>query len=544
MQSGYTGHIVPAEWRWVIFVSILFVLVAFAPFVWITLSDTPAAGWQFMGAIHNYQDAAAYLSKILQGQHSGILVNFQHTPEPHQAVFLNAVYPLLGQASGLISISTVLIFHIARVGSGLIMCMAIYQMAASIWMRVRTRRLFFVFAIVGGGLGWLFASLTSNIHFADLAMPEAFPFQSMLMNVHFPLGLACLALLASIIIMAFRPGAHEDPALRNGGVLAAALSVVLALIYPEAVVIFALVLGLYCISLFIQQKRVVSWALGWLLVVVLPTIPILGLYGAFLTYNPAMQEWYSQRITPAADPLGLVLGLGIPLIIALPGLYRALRRFERDGDQFMLIWIIVIVVAIYLPMNFQRRFAAGLMLPIAYFSARSLEDFWFLKIQRRWRYRVMATIIPLMFFSHVLVLFSPIAPVIGGRPEKASGLLLQRDYFTAFQWLAGRTRPTDVILAAPNVGTWLPAWVNARVVYGHPEQTLGAALKKQAVIDWYQAEGSDNCTALLEGAYSFMGEYKVRYVIVGPQENALGAVGCVANLTRVFVYGSITIYAA
>lgn len=543
MQSGYTGHIMPAEWRWVIFVSILLILLAFTPFIWIALSNTPASGWQFMGAIHSYHDAAAHLSKILQGQRSGLLVNFQHTPEPHQVFFLNVIYPTLGQISRLVSISPILIFHIARVAAGVIMCLAVYQMAASIWMRVRTRRVFFVFALGGAGLGWFFASLTGDVHFADLAMPEAFPFQSLLINVHYPLGLAALALLASIVIMAFRPGAHADPAVSNGGALAAGLSVLLALIYPEALLNFALVMALYCGSLMLKERRVEGWALRWLLVVTLPALPLMGLYGAFLTYNPALQEWYRQRVTPASDPLGLVIGLGLPLLIALPGLYRAVRRFEPDGDQFMFIWILTIVVTIYLPTNIQRRFAVGLMLPVAYFAARSLEDYWFPRIQRRWRYRLMALLVPLMFFSHFLVLLSPIAPVIGGKVEKASGLLLQPDYFTAFQWLALRTRPTDVVLTSPNVGAWLPAWGNMRVVYGHPDQTLQAVQKRQAVVAWYAAEGpEDHCDALLEGAYSYTGKYQVRYVLVGPQERALGSLGCLARLNRVFAYGSIAIY--
>ena len=35
----------------------------------------------------------------------------------------------------------------------------------------------------------------------------------------------------------------------------------------------------------------------------------------------------------------------LALIVALPGIYRAIRRFERDGDRVMLLWLACIVIA-------------------------------------------------------------------------------------------------------------------------------------------------------------------------------------------------------
>jgi hypothetical protein len=46
-------------------------------------------------------------------------------------------------------------FHVARVFASLFMYVALYQLAASIWSRVRARRVFFVVASIGAGLGSL-----------------------------------------------------------------------------------------------------------------------------------------------------------------------------------------------------------------------------------------------------------------------------------------------------------------------------------------------------------------------------------------------------
>jgi hypothetical protein len=540
MQSGYTGHIVPAEWRWVILVGSALVLLAFAPFIWIVLGGAGETPWQFMGMLHDYPDGPTYLAKMLQGGRGLWLVQFQHSPEAHNGVFLQLIYPLLGQVARLTSLPPIIVFHVARVGAALIMYLALYQLAASIWMRVRTRRIFFTFVAVGGGLGWLVGVPTQNISFPDLTMPQAFPLASTFVNVHFPLTIACLALLVSVITTVFRPGFDEDPGMHNGGLIAALVSVLLVLLYPEASLLFSAVLtlyvGIYCFS----RRQVIMHAVRWLLVIVLPSVPLLVLYATFLNYNLAMAEWNRQNVAPAPMLLPLILGFGIPLIFALPGIVRAIRHFEPDGDQFMLVWLLVLVVAIYLPTSIHQRFAAGMMIPVAYFAARSLEDFWFQYVNRRWRYRLFAALMPFIALSHLLVLFTPIFPLLSGRPEGMSGLFLERDYVVAFQWLDDHTTSNQVILASPIVSAWLPAWANARVVYGHPVETLKAREKKQAVVDWYGSAA--NCADLLQGANAFIGHYTVKYVLFGPQEQQLGTGQCVADLQLVATIGSVRIY--
>jgi hypothetical protein len=263
------------------------------------------------------------------------------------------------------------------------------------------------------------------------------------------------------------------------------------------------------------------------LVIALPAVPVAAYYAAILSYNPVVAEWNRQNITASPSPLILVLGLGVPLLIALPGIYRAIRRFEADGDRLMLLWLGAMVVFMYLPSNIQRRFTAGMMIPIAYFATRSLEDFWFYYVNRRWRYRLLVIVIPLFVFTNLLLLV--------GNLRVAVGPFLQRDYAVAFQWLNQNTSPDSVILASEPVSVWVPSWVGARVVYGHPFETLNAVVKKQQVLDWYDGQTAD-CADLIT-------EYSVQYVIVGPLEQELGQTDCLDNLSQVFQAGSVIVYA-
>ncbi|NWG17858.1 MAG: hypothetical protein HXY41_14615 [Chloroflexi bacterium] len=527
MQTRDTIHITPAEWRWVVIFGGALVIVAFVPFLWVALSGAVGTQWQFMGVLNNYRDGATYLSKMQQGMGGSWLVSFWHTPEPHSGAFIQVIYPALGQLARLIGLQPIALFHAARVAASFVMYMALYQLGASVWMRLRARRIFFVLAAVGSGLGWFFYPLMPDANFPDLTIPEMFPLYSSLVNVHFPLALACLALIASVVIVAFRPGERSDPSMNNGGLLAGVLSFALSLLYPQALMSIGIAIGVYVLVHWYQQRRIRQRELRWLLVIVLPAVPMAAYYAAVVTYNPVLNEWARQNVTPAPSPLVMLLGLGVPLLMALPGIYRAVRRFEPDGDQFVLLWLVVILVMVYLPTSIQRRFAAGMMLPIAYFATRSLEDFWFRYVNRRWRYRLLVVVVPLITLSTVLLLAINLRVNVGP--------FLSRDYAGALLWLQDHAQSDDVILASEEVSVWVPAWAAARVVYGHPFETLDAATKRLEVLDWFSGQAAD-CEVLLE-------KYNVRYVIFGPLEERSAPPDCLESLRLVARSGSVAIYA-
>ncbi|PJF23878.1 MAG: hypothetical protein CUN53_20665, partial [Phototrophicales bacterium] len=132
------------------------------------------------------------------------------------------------------------------------------------------------------------------------------------------------------------------------------------------------------------------------------------------------------------------------------------RRFERDGDRLMLLWLIAMIVVMYLPTNIQRRFAVGIMIPIAYFAARALEDTWLPLISRRMRQLFFALLFPFIAVSQILMLFLPIVPALVGSPHLAIGVFLQSDYAAAFRWLDREVTRSDVLLASPVVSAWIP----------------------------------------------------------------------------------------
>ncbi len=543
MRSNYTGYVTPAEWRWVVVVSSALVLLALTPFLWVVLSSPSRSQWQFMGAIHNYSDAAAEIAKITLGARGTWLTSYNYTPEPHTGVLMDMLYPALGQLSRPLVLSPIILFHVARVGASMFMYFALYHLAAAIWMRIRTRRIFFLLAVVGAGLGWLFAPLTQFSSYLDLVPSGIYPFHTTLLNVHLPLVIASQSLIASAIIGVLRPGFRQNPSVINGGMTLFLFGLALTMLYPQALlpIIFSFIGLLMFRARRSKGPKVREWR--WALWFGVPALPLTVYYLTVFVYNPVVSDIWMQRNQVAPPNLGLLLlSLGLPLMIALPGLYRAFRRFEPDGNQFMLGWLLTMVVLAYAAPVIRVNFLVGLMIPLAYFGARSIEDFWFSYISRVWRYRVLTLVFPVMAISHLYVLYAPVAPISASGRAAASGMLLQGDYAQTFRWLAGELETGTVVLAAPAVSLWIPSWSGMDVVSGHATDTLNSRQKNAAVRSWYTADDFSECSDLLEGKYTQHERYWVSYVLYGPQEAAYGQSPCLSLLTPVGRVGRVIIY--
>ncbi|GAB1419941.1 hypothetical protein MASR2M15_00120 [Anaerolineales bacterium] len=479
-----------------------------------------------MGAVHHFEDATTDLARMQQGITGKWFYNFQHTPERYPERITEILYIALGKITLITPFSASTMFHIARLGAAFLMYTTLYQLAAHIWFRVRTRRIFFFFASIGSGFGFLLFALMGNAESVDFTTPYIFPFYSSLVNVHYPLAIACMATLTAVIINAFRPGVNSIPSGNTGGILILLISLILAWILPSALIpIIASVLIITAIQWW-QTRQFPLRESRWLLWLVAPALPILVYNLIFLRSNPFMQVWMSQAPHGDFNPLALLLGLGLPLWIGLPALFRAIRRFEADTDQVMIIWFFTSLIVIYLPLGWSPLALTGFMIPLGFFATRSVEDFWLKRIPRRIWYKVMIPTVLAISFTNLLVMLIPIAITLQNRPTES---MLPASYKSVMGWLNEHVTDKDVVLASPEVSLWIPALTAGKVVYGHPVETIQAATKKADVEDWYQSESPD-CKGLLNGRNGFGRTYQVKYIIYGPLEKQRGLSSCLADL--------------
>jgi hypothetical protein len=516
MQTLRSVYVSTAEWRWVIVISGLLVALTLVPYAWALARNETNESWHFMGMLSNPKDGATYLSKIEQGRDGSWLFQLRYTPEAHAGAGFHTFYLFLGHLARLTSLSSLLIFHLARVATSFVMFLSFYQLAATIWVRMRPRRLFFTLLAVGSGLGWLLLLFDSKALAADMNIPEAFPFYAAYTNPHFPLSIACLTLIAATYLVVFRRGYTAEPNVENGGLALLLLSILLALIQPTALLPIGGALVLYVLVRYYLTRKIPVHELRWASMLWLPTIPFAMYDAAVFHFNHIMGEFNQQNQTPSPALYLYLFGYGLLLLVAIPGLVRAVRRFERDGDQLMLLWFVVNVIGLYAPFNLQRRLSMGLIIPLVYFDVRALEDYWFYKVADNWRAPAMIALIVFIVPTNVLVLGIPLfGAVADPQSGLSSGMLLQTDYWNTFQWLRDSGEPNAVVLASPNVSMWVPAYTAEVVVYGHPLETVPSETRLTEVEAWYRGQ---DCTTLLSDELPF----RVRYIIWGPQEKALG----------------------
>jgi hypothetical protein len=112
-----------------------------------------------------------------------------------------------------------------------------------------------------------------------------------------------------------------------------------------------------------------------------------------------------------------------------------------------------------------------------------------------------------LFLMAMLVLAA-----LGGEPR----FYLSDGEWQALKWLREEVGHDQVVLCAPQTGMFVPAWAGQRVVYGHPFETVDAEERRaQAQAYW---------TGRMSPAeqQAFLRENRVRYVLVGPRELAIG----------------------
>ncbi len=555
MQRVTAPDISSAEWRWVSIFSGLLVAITLLPYAWAFAIDSPNNNWQFMGILANPQDGASYLSKIREGARGDWLYTMTYTPEPYSGAAFHEFYILLGHLSRLLGLSPLLMFHIARLVTGFAMYVSIYHLGAVIWPRVRPRRLFFVLVGVGSGLGWLGLLFLTHPTGAvgatwlptDLWIYESIPFIATFANPHFPLAIALITLLAATFVMVFRPGFNTEPTMSNGGLSVALVTIALCFAQPQGWVPIAAALCAYIAVLIWRTRHIPRLELKWVALVILPAVPIFIYYMAIVRENAALRIWNDQNQTPSPSPFLYILGFGLLLLVGIPGMWRAVRHFERDGDRFMLIWLIVNVIGLYsavpfrllslsvpTPFNLERRLTIGLIIPIVYFTVRALEDYWLHRISPKWRYPALIALIVFVIPSNVLSLGIPLVGVL--RPEAGieSYQVLPVGYVHAIQWLNANAERGRVVLAAPRPSLWVPAYSDMRVVYGHPYETLYADRKLKEVNAWYKGE---DCTKLIT-------RYQVDYVLNDTLSDGANS-PCVKNLGEpVAVFENVAVYAA
>jgi len=502
------------------------VVVAFANVPYLLGYAFAKPGTQFGGVLLHPDDAESHLAKVQQGYAGRWAYRIPFTSDEHDAAFLGGFYLSLGHLARLCGMPVIAIWHLARVLVGWALCLVVYGFIGRWLPDHGTRRLAYVLALAGSGLGWIpLAAGRADWLGAlpvDFQMPEAHLFPTLMTFPHLCAG--ALLLVASLWLAerAFETGRWRLWA--ASGVA----SLGLAIVYPFLIYLVALVLVLRFVQRGLAARRP-DWRAGaGALFSLLLGAPLYWHYGRVLETNAVMRAWAAQAVTPSPHPMHYLLAYGAMLALAWP----TLRRREY---AFPWLWVLAVALLLYAPINPQRRFVEGVQVPLALLAGAGLAEHWL----PRWRVRrlVVAFVVAILAASNIFLLARMGARTALERPDP---LFRYRDEVAAVDWAGAHLHAGSVVLGAYRTGGFIPTRTDLRTVVGHWAETPDFTERSKRLRAFFVRPAED---AAWRAAY-LAGE-RVDYVFYGPHERVLGDYdpgGGTPPLTRVFANNRVAIY--
>lgn len=515
------------EWVITVGMALAVLLVTSVPYLVGWAASTPEH--VFTGFVVDVEDVYSHLAKMQLGYRGEWQYRILFTSEPHPSAYLNTFYIALGHLARLMRADLVLIYHAARLVSGLIFLLTVYIFTALFLTRTSERLLAFILISWSSGLGWLALLLTGSykvggITPVDFWLIEMYSYFTVMLFPHICVALTCL-----LLIFAFSLRFAEEA--RWPYLLGAALATgILSSIHAFMVLVVALTLIGYWAYQFVRGK--VSWSqLPGLCAIWLVALPLVVYQYLVIVRNPVFAGWQTQNLTLSPSPWHYALGYGLVLGLALPGGWWALRQPRRW--PLLVIWPLMVAPLLYAPSVFsiQRRFIEGSGVALCLLAVPGLTRYVLLWIERVWQrvreligYHAIAQmahsspvpwsralLIALTLPSTLLVIISASLAAAAGRPD----MVVSRAELAAVEWLIEHSQPEDTILASYELSGFIAARSGRRVFMGHWAETVNLQQKRAAAVRFYSSAEDTERKGLLR-------DYGIQYVVYGPRERAMG----------------------
>ena len=143
----------------------------------------------------------------------------------------------------------------------------------------------------------------------------------------------------------------------------------------------------------------------------------------------------NNEIIPPPLP-GLLVGFGLLALLAAVGLRP---WWKKQRHPIVIFWLVINLIALYLPFSFSGRFISGLFIPIILLATVGIEDVWLNWIQSRMEKQpsffrnltllltTPSTIIFIIYFTMVINTYH-IFPYYNKPVELDAAALAGRDY--------------------------------------------------------------------------------------------------------------------
>jgi hypothetical protein len=481
------------EYKWPIILSIFVIIFTSIPY-WLGFNYENDL-FKFSGFIIGVGDGNSYLAKMMIGASGDWLFTTPYTAYPQIKFFAFFPYILLGKLSSQPSqtIQLIILFHLFRWAGIIFLILETYQFSLIVVKDRKTSLLITILLIFGGGLGWLaiiFPGLMYQRMPLEFFSPETFGYLSVFSLPHLLLARAFLYKSFRTLLMM-----DSDVKFWQKSLLRSGFSLFLSGIFqPINLFIGWFVVGIYYLVKTIKEKRV-SVSIKKYIFWIIPSAPLFFYNFFSFLFDPYLSTWQDQNriISPPIIDYLFAYGLGLFIWILV---YKKGLMEKINHALFLNLWIILIPVLAYFPVNIQRRLTEGVWLAFCIYIGVFIMN-------------NKNTIGKILIFTSVIL--STLIFSVGSftaTQSLDSPIYSSKSIIDVGNYLRTEVNVGDVILAPFDESNVLPVFIPIKVITGHGPESKNLSEISEILDRFYTGNLSQ------VEAQDFIQSFDIKFIVV------------------------------
>ncbi|MCX6745837.1 MAG: hypothetical protein NTX00_02335 [Candidatus Parcubacteria bacterium] len=535
------------EWRWVILLTIVLILLTNLPYLYAALNAPTGYFWDGIHAI-TPGDSLVYFSYLTQVKAEHWLLQDNYTSEPQSGGLLNLFWLFLGLIGKIFNLSPIITFHLARIFLIPLFIFVLYLLVSYFWAKVFWRKIAMIFLCFSSGIGayfvdWFDKLFPATKSFAykwlmDIWIPDSNIFLSLYQSPHFIFSLTLLILFFLLMILSLN---YEN---LKYSFYAGLLGFFWFNFHPFYFPYVFFIMFIYLIFL-VFKKRKYTLFINYFLALFL-SLPFIIYHYYKIKTDFAIGGRAIQNVTRTPDFLFVSLGFGFLLVGAVLGIMVLIykRKLLKDEKYFFIFaWLVAGFLLVYSPIFFQARFLQGLQIPMVFLTLIFLEWLGPILQQRCQKFfnLLKGNYVILGFFFLVFFGFSTFFNLVRDvyyYEKRLPYFYLPNEYLQATSWLQNNNQNRSPILASEFNGNLIPAFLDQQVFFAHSIETLNYNPKRQELADFF----NDNYSA--EQTVAFLQKYNLNYLFFSETDRQASRFKPEEKkyLEKVFSQGQLEIY--
>lgn len=479
-------------------------------------------------------DATADWAFMRQAKEGRFLLRDPFTPDAHPRNYVNLLLWSMGTAARWSGADLTAVYDVSKAVFAAALLALLYALSRRLFDKPGERFACFTMLVLSGGwegpIAFLqrHAGVTWPAHSPGWWMPEIGTLFSMMLFPHLVAGFALLVAVILLMLRAWAPGEATFGRRAAASGSAGALLFVLTTFHPYDTVTALATLWVAPLLIGLAERRPPRSELIHAAVASAVASPAIVYVLVLVRTNPAIRAWDLQNVMPTPEFSALIMCLGVNLILALVLLpkFRSLGR----AQLVMLAWLLSVLVAIQLPLRFQRRMMGGVQLPIAALACTAvavvlvpLAGRWI----RSWREGARALDPAGMRALAFVGLLAPLNVITPCYVHQDQWRAVRRLAYPS--WLGveeaaaleelGRIAPDgSIAIASYELGNFVPPRSGIISFYGHPALTIDSKARGADVARFYAAGPDDD-----PWRRELLRHWNVGYVLYTSRERARGS---------------------